>query len=113
MPPTSIKNMPPFITSEIFTLSLISNTLRPFMAWGDYHNWYLDFWALFAFGEADFNKITGRETLSRSHKDLNTTEDNRGLTKISFLSTELCKAHKNLKVLFLEFLLIFKIYYYF
>jgi hypothetical protein len=35
----------------------------------------------FAFGEADFHKTKGRDILSRSHNDLNTTEDNIGLTE--------------------------------
>jgi hypothetical protein len=36
----------------------------------------------FAFSEADFHKIVSRETLSRSHKDLNTTDDIGGLTEL-------------------------------
>jgi hypothetical protein len=38
---------------------------------------FLNFTLLF--GEADFLRIKGRETFSRSHNDLNTTYDNAGL----------------------------------
>jgi hypothetical protein len=51
----------------------------------------------FAFWEADFHKIKGKETLSISHNDLNTT-DNTGLNENFSISTELCKLHRNLKI---------------
>jgi hypothetical protein len=34
------------------------------------------------FLEADFHKVEGRETLSRSYRDLNTTGENAGLTDV-------------------------------
>jgi hypothetical protein len=49
------------------------------LAWEDYHNFCLACWALFAFWEEDFYKIKDRETLSRSHNDFNTTDDNTRL----------------------------------
>jgi hypothetical protein len=57
------------------------------------HSLYFAFGALLAFGEADFHKIKDRETLSRSHSDLNTTDDNRRLTESFSLSTKLENAH--------------------
>jgi hypothetical protein len=45
--------------------------------------------APFAFWEADIHKIKGRGKLSRSHKDLNSTDDNTGLTERFSTSTEL------------------------
>jgi hypothetical protein len=79
-----------FNKSQIFTL-LLQLTL-----------FYLVLWAQFAFGEADFYKIKDRETLSRSHNDLNTSDGNVGLTE-SFSNCNVCG---NLKSLFLKFLLI-------
>jgi hypothetical protein len=52
----------------------------PFLSWEDYYKFYLAFRAPFSFGEEDFHKIKGRETLSRSH-DLNTTDSNAGWTE--------------------------------
>jgi hypothetical protein len=46
----------------------------------------------FAFGEEYFHKTKGRETLSRSHNDLNTTNDNVELTESFPASTELSNA---------------------
>jgi hypothetical protein len=37
--------------------------------------------------------MKGRETLSRSHNDLNITEVDVGLTESFFTSTELCDVH--------------------
>jgi hypothetical protein len=51
----------------------------PFLTWEDYLNFYLAFWLSNAFEEAYFHKIKGTETLSRAHKDLNTTDDTIGL----------------------------------
>jgi hypothetical protein len=53
--------------------------------------------------KAYFHRIKGRETLSRSHKDLNPADNNARLTE-SVISTELW----NLKVLFSKLLLIKK-----
>jgi hypothetical protein len=48
------------------------------------------FWgALFALGKEDFHKIKGRTTLSTSRNDLNTTDNNMGLTESFSTSTEL------------------------
>jgi hypothetical protein len=38
-------------------------------------------WAPFASGKADFHKIKGKETLSMLRHDLNTTDNNTGLTE--------------------------------
>jgi hypothetical protein len=63
--PTSTKDVPPCSKSKIFTLSLhLAHSLLP------------AFWAPLTFLEATFSQIKGQETLSRSHKDLNTTDDN-------------------------------------
>jgi hypothetical protein len=43
----------------------------------------------FAFWEADFYKIKGREALSRSHSGLNVTDVNVGLTESFSAFTEL------------------------
>jgi hypothetical protein len=48
----------------------------PFLVLEDYHNFYLDFGATFAFCGVYFYKIKVRETLSRSHSSLNTTDNN-------------------------------------
>jgi hypothetical protein len=42
--------------------------------------------------EAHFYKIKKRAALGRSHKDLNTTDDNMGLAGNFSASTELCNA---------------------
>jgi hypothetical protein len=55
-------------------------------------NFYLVFWASFAFCEVDCHKMQGRETLSSSHNDFNTTEENTGLTESFSTSPELRKA---------------------
>jgi hypothetical protein len=60
----------------------------PLLAWEEYHNVYLGFWALFAFWEAYFHKIKCREILSISHY-LNTTDGNAGLTENFSVLTEL------------------------
>jgi hypothetical protein len=39
-----------------------------------YHSLFSYFWSPFTFREADFHKMKSRETLSRSHNDLNTTD---------------------------------------
>jgi hypothetical protein len=49
--------------------------------------------ALFAFEKADFHNIKGREILSRSHNDFNTTDNNLRLTESFFTSTELGNIH--------------------
>jgi hypothetical protein len=72
--------MPPFNKSKILTLSL------------KYINIYLDLGAHLLLGTAGFHKIKGRKTLSRSHNDLNTTDDNVGLTKSFSPSSELGNA---------------------
>jgi hypothetical protein len=48
----------------------------PFLAWEAYYNFYLAVGAPFAFWEAEILKIKGQETLSRSHNNLNTTDNN-------------------------------------
>jgi hypothetical protein len=55
-------------------------------------NFYFTLRAPFAFWEADFHKIKGRETLSRSHNDLNTTVDNTGLIDNFSISTKMHNA---------------------
>jgi hypothetical protein len=60
-------------TNLRFSLKL--STYVPFIAWEDYHNFYFAFGASFGFWEAYFHFWEGRETLSRSHKDLNSTDD--------------------------------------
>jgi hypothetical protein len=62
-----------------------------FFSWEVFHNVYFSFGESFAFWEEYFHKIKGRETLSRSHNDLNTTDDNVGLSKL-LASTELYNA---------------------
>jgi hypothetical protein len=52
-------------------------------------NSYLDFWAPFVLGEADFFQNKGRETFSSSHNDLGTLMINTGLTESFCVSTEL------------------------
>lgn len=62
----STKSVLLFNKSQIFIVSLrVSSLLHCFLT-------------LFAFGEADLHTIQGRETLSRPHNDLNTTDDNMG-----------------------------------
>jgi hypothetical protein len=108
--PTSTKDMLPFNKSKIFTLSLKNVrylSYMPFLAWEDYHNFYLAFWALFALGEACFHKIKGRKYSEISHNDLNTANVNTGLNapwhQLSYIT------HMwELKFWFLKFLLIFK-----
>jgi hypothetical protein len=72
----------------------------PFWAWGDYHNSFLGFWAPYAFWEADFHKIKGRETLIRSHNDLKTTDECTGQTESFSASIKLCNAHMGIKFFF-------------
>jgi hypothetical protein len=60
-----------------------------FLAWEDYHNFYHAFWKSFTSWEKDLYKIQGRETLSISHNNLNTIDNNAGLTKNFSMSTEL------------------------
>jgi hypothetical protein len=63
--------MPPFNKAQIFTLTLQLSPLHaPFGLGGLHLPCFLD---IAGFGEADFHKIKGRETLSKSH-DLNTAE---------------------------------------
>jgi hypothetical protein len=57
-------------------------------SWG--HLLYLAFGAPFTLGEADFHIIKDRETLRRSHNNLNTTHKNMGLTMSFSESTGLC-----------------------
>jgi hypothetical protein len=64
--------MLPCKKSQVFTLSL---ELSP-----------LSFWAPFTFGEACFHKIKSREALSRSHNDLNTTDDNVSMTELLLIN---------------------------
>jgi hypothetical protein len=62
----------------------------------------------FTLWEADFHKIKGSETISRSHKDLIIIHDNVGLTESFFpISWAMECAHGNLKFLVLKFLLIY------
>jgi hypothetical protein len=58
-------------------------------------------------GEADFHKMKGRKTLSRSHSNLNTSDSNAGLTESFSTSTELQNEYGILKIWVLKFLLIF------
>jgi hypothetical protein len=67
--------MPPFNKSQIFA------SIKYFLAWEDYHNFYLAFGASYASWEVGFHKIKGKETLSRSHNNLNTADDDMGLTE--------------------------------
>jgi hypothetical protein len=60
------------------------------LAWEDYYSFYLTFGALFAFWEADFHTVKGREALSRPHNDLITTDDNVGVTESRQLSCVMC-----------------------
>jgi hypothetical protein len=61
---TFLRRHSAFNRSQTFTLPL--QVLHAFLSWEDYHNFHLAFGALFAFWEADFHKIKGRETL-RDH----------------------------------------------
>jgi hypothetical protein len=64
----SATDMPPLNKTKIFTLSLkLSIFCVPFLAWKNYQNFYLAFWASYTFGETYFHKMKHRETLSRSH----------------------------------------------
>jgi hypothetical protein len=68
----------------------------PFGVGEEHYYFYLAVpWVPLSFGKAGFQKIKGRETLNRSHNDLNTTDDNTGLTESFSTSTELCKACEN------------------
>jgi hypothetical protein len=69
-----------------------------FLAWEEYHNFYLAFWAPFAFCEADFHKIKGRGALSRSRQDLNTLDSNEELTESCSTSAELRDEHGEFKM---------------
>jgi hypothetical protein len=63
----------------------------PLLAWKDYYNVYLAFWAQFALGKICFHKIKGRETLNRYVNDLSTADT---VFSESFsASTKLHKAH--------------------
>jgi hypothetical protein len=97
-----------------FSKNLKSSHYMPFWTWLDYHyNFYLAFGAPFAFLGCIlyFHKIKGKETLSRSHNNLNPTDDNLGLTECFSASTELCKVCVcvcvTLNDFFLRFLLIY------
>jgi hypothetical protein len=59
----------------------------PFWPGKYYHNFTLG--TLFAFGEAEFDKIKGRKTVSGEHNNLNMTDNNAGPTEKSLVSTEL------------------------
>jgi hypothetical protein len=61
----------------------------------------------FAFGEVYFHKIKGREALSRSHDDLNTTDHNAGLTESFSPSVELHNVCTGFLNLFLNFFWLF------
>jgi hypothetical protein len=78
---TSAKDMLPFNKYKMFNLSLKLSTLCTFffLPWEEYHNVHFAFWTPFAFWKAGFHKIKGREIRSRSHDDLNTTDDNAEL----------------------------------
>jgi hypothetical protein len=58
-----------------------------------------------------FHKIKGQETLSRSHNNQNTTDNNPGLTESFHAPTELC-ACGNLKLLVLKLFSCFLTYYF-
>jgi peptide methionine sulfoxide reductase MsrA len=66
--------MPPFNKSHVFTLLLISCVLGTTCFWG---------------GILYFHKTKGRETLSRSYNDLNTTYENVEATDSFSESTKL------------------------
>jgi hypothetical protein len=53
--------------------------------------------APFPFSKAGFHKAKGRETLSRSHNDLITADNNMGLTESFSASTEQWNAHRGIK----------------
>jgi hypothetical protein len=55
-----------------------------------------------------FHKFKGREIL-RSHNELNTTDDNVGLTQSFSTFTELCNVCVGICILFLKFILTFSI----
>jgi hypothetical protein len=74
---TTTKNMTPFNKSKIFNLPL---KLMLFLAWEDNNNFYIYFWAPVGFGEADFHKTRGKEILSTSYNDVNTTDNKSGST---------------------------------
>jgi hypothetical protein len=76
-----VKDILLFNKPKNFTLSFQLNNIH----------FYLTFGAPFALGEAEFYKMKGRKTLSRSHNNLNTT-DNNGLIESFSASTELRNA---------------------
>jgi hypothetical protein len=54
-------------------------------------------------GEAYFHGIKGREALSRSYKDVITTDNYAGLTESFFTSTECIICTQEFKMFILEF----------
>jgi hypothetical protein len=70
MLPNSNKAMPPFNKSKIiFILYLKLSTFLAILGLGGLPNFYFALGAPFSFEEADFHKMKGRETPSRSHND--------------------------------------------
>jgi hypothetical protein len=80
--------MLPFNISKIFTLSCELSTFQALFDLEGLHNLYLVLGAPFAFWE-DFHTIKGKET--GDHADLNTTDDNMGLTESISASMELSR----------------------
>jgi hypothetical protein len=75
----------------------------PFLAWEDYHNFYLALQAPLVFREADVHKNKCRETRRKSHDDSNITDENVGMTESFSASTELPNACAGI-LIFLKFL---------
>jgi hypothetical protein len=81
--PTSTKDKLPFNKSQNFSLSLQLSTFTSALLWGRH----------LLCGRQNFHKIKVRETFSKSHNGLNTTEDKVGLTEGVFVSIELHNVH--------------------
>jgi hypothetical protein len=90
-------------TKHKFSLDHFNHIICPFWLWRITITFTLLFGAPFAFGgKADFHKIKGREALSRLYRDLNTTDNNMGLTESLSISTELCNVHVGIKFFVFE-----------
>jgi hypothetical protein len=94
---TSPTHLIPSDKSKTFTSSLKLSTLTFALLFG-YH---LLFWKVY------FHKIKGMEIFSRSCNDLNTANDSMGLTKLLCINWASSWIHRNLKFLYLKFLMIY------
>jgi hypothetical protein len=74
--------------------------------WIRHIHFYLALWVPFASGEADFHKMKGGEALSKSQKDLNTTDHSMGLTEI-FISIQLWNSTWELNIFVFEISFLF------